>query len=60
MAPPKLGFGAPPLPSILPGPAENEIENTVVMGLVFPKRVARSWFSAGLNLRKALEENQFS
>ena len=33
----QLGFGAPPLLSIIPGPEENEMQNTTVMGLVFPK-----------------------
>lgn len=47
----------PPCPSIQPGPAENEMQTSMVMGLVFPKPVVRSRFSAGLNLHKALEEN---
>ena len=60
MDPPQLGFGAPPLPGILSGPAEDGMQNTMAMGLGFPKCVVRSRFSAGLNLHKALEENQFS
>lgn len=55
--PPQLGFGGPPLLTILLGPAEDETQNTMAMGLVFPKRAGRSRFSAGLNLHKALEEN---
>lgn len=47
----------PPCPSIQPGPAENEMQTSMVMGFVFPKPVVRSRFSAGLNLHKALEEN---
>lgn len=52
MDPSGPGFEAPPLPSILPGPAEDEI--------VWVWFSPWSWFSAGLSLHKILEENQRS
>lgn len=52
MDPSGAGFEAPPLPSILPGPAEDEI--------VWVWFSPWSWFSAGLSLHKILEENQRS
>lgn len=52
MDPSGPGFEAPALPSILPGPAEDEI--------VWVWFSPWSWFSAGLSLHKILEENQRS
>ncbi|KAJ7424011.1 hypothetical protein WISP_31013 [Willisornis vidua] len=38
--PSQLGFEAAPLPSILSAPAEDEIQKTTGLGLVFPKHMA--------------------
>lgn len=52
MDPSGAGFEAPALPSILPGPAEDDIDWVWFSPW--------SWFSAGLSLHKILEENQRS